>query len=163
MNVHMYEAAATRYNIGKLGIRGAVFVEADEGYLACAMWDAAVWPTLPPSSRARSRFGVKQDLEGKHVVITAGPTVGPIDPVRYISNRSSGKTGYAIARAARRRGADVTLITGPVSIPPLGRPRGAREHRARDAAGLRRGVPFRRYRVVLRSRRRYASGACGGS
>ena len=117
MNVHMYEAAATRYNIGKLGIRGAVFVEADEGYLACG--DVGRGRLADPAAivaRTLEVLGVKQDLEGKHVMITAGPTVEPIDPVRYISNRSSGKTGYAIARAARRRGADVTLITGPVSI-----------------------------------------------
>ena len=118
MNVHMYEAAATRYNIGKLGIRGAVFVEADEGYLACG--DVGRGRLADPAAivaRTLEVLGVKQDLEGKHVMITAGPTVEPIDPVRYISNRSSGKTGYAIARAARRRGAEVTLISGPVSIP----------------------------------------------
>ena len=118
MNVHMYEAAATRYNIGKLGIRGAVFVEADEGYLACG--DVGRGRLADPAAivaRTLEVLGVKQDLEGKHVMITAGPTVEPIDPVRYISNRSSGKTGYAIARAARRRGAEVTLVSGPVSIP----------------------------------------------
>lgn len=117
MNVHMYENPATRYNIGKLEIRGVHFVEAGTGYLACgdtgkgrlADVDDIVSATL-------SQLGVKRDLAGKHIMITAGPTIEPIDPVRYVTNRSSGKTGYAIARAAVARGADVTLISGPVSL-----------------------------------------------
>lgn len=117
MNVNMYENGATRYNIGKLHIRGARIIEAGDGYLACgdigkgrlAEVDDIVAVTL-------DELGVKRDLSGRHVVVTAGPTVEPIDPVRYISNHSSGKTGYAIARAAALRGADVTLVSGPVNI-----------------------------------------------
>lgn len=118
MNVNMYENAATRYNIGKLHIRGTRIIEAGDGYLACgdvgkgrlAEVDDIVTATL-------DELGVRRDLAGKHIVVTAGPTVEPIDPVRYISNHSSGKTGYAIARAAVQRGADVTLISGPVTQP----------------------------------------------
>ena len=117
MNVNMYENGATRYNIGKLHIRGARFIDAGDGYLACgdigkgrlAEVDDIVSATL-------DELGVKRDLAGRRVMITAGPTVEPIDPVRYISNHSSGKTGYALARAAALRGADVTLISGPVSL-----------------------------------------------
>ena len=117
MNVNMYENGATRYNIGKLHIRGARFIDAGDGYLACgdigkgrlAEVDDIVSATL-------DELGVKRDLAGRSVMITAGPTVEPIDPVRYISNHSSGKTGYALARAAALRGADVTLISGPVSL-----------------------------------------------
>ena len=118
MNVNMYENGATRYNIGKLHIRGARFIDAGDGYLACgdigkgrlAEVDDIVSATL-------DELGVKRDLAGRSLMITAGPTVEPIDPVRYISNHSSGKTGYALARAAALRGADVTLISGPVSLP----------------------------------------------
>ncbi len=114
MNVNMYENGATRYNIGKLHIRGARFIDAGDGYLACgdigkgrlAEVDDIVSATL-------DELGVKRDLAGRSVMITAGPTVEPIDPVRYISNHSSGKTGYALARAAALRGADVTLISAP--------------------------------------------------
>ena len=150
MNVHMYEAAATRYNIGKLGIRGAVFVEADEGYLACG--DVGRGRLADPAAivaRTLEVLGVKQDLEGKHVMITAGPTVGPIDPVRYISNRSSGKTGYAIARAARRRGADVTRDRRPVSF-HLSDNRVSYQFRTLGCCRLAKRRSFRRYRVVLR-------------
>lgn len=122
MNVDMYENSATCTNITTLKSRGVRIIEAQEGYLACgdvgrgrlADIDCivnAVLETLFP----------KNDLAGKHVMITAGPTVEPIDPVRYLSNYSSGKTGYALARAAQRRGAEVELISGPVSLAsPLG-------------------------------------------
>ena len=117
MNVHMYENPATRYNIGKLQIRGVHFVEAGTGYLACGdIGKGRLADVEDIVSATLSMLGVKRDLAGKHVMITAGPTVEPIDPVRYITNRSSGKTGYAIARAAFARGADVTLISGPVAL-----------------------------------------------
>ena len=131
MNVSMYDNGATRYNIGKLHIRGARIVEAGDGYLACgdvgkgrlADIEDIVGATL-------DELGVRRDLDGRRVMVTAGPTVEPIDPVRYISNRSSGKTGYAIARAAALRGADVTLVSGPVSLPA---PEGVRVVRVRTA------------------------------
>ena len=117
MNVHMYENAATRNNMGVLHTRGVRFVEAGDGYLACgetgrgrlADVEAIVAETLKV-------LGVERDLAGKRVLVTAGPTVEAIDPVRYISNRSSGKTGYAIAAAAARRGAEVTLVSGPTAL-----------------------------------------------
>ena len=131
MNVNMYDNGATRYNIGKRHIRGARIVEAGDGYLACgdvgkgrlADIEDIVGATL-------DELGVRRDLDGRRVMVTAGPTVEPIDPVRYISNRSSGKTGYAIARAAALRGADVTLVSGPVSLPA---PEGVRVVRVRTA------------------------------
>lgn len=123
MNVHMYENAATQENMTTLKHRGFTFIEADEGYLACGdvgkgrMADpdiivAAVLKKLEEISDAEPA-----DLAGKHIMITAGPTVEPIDPVRYLTNRSSGKFGYAIAEAAAKRGAKVTLISGPVALP----------------------------------------------
>lgn len=123
MNVHMYENAATQENMATLKRRGFTFIEADEGYLACGdvgkgrMADpdiivAAVLKKLEEISDANAA-----DLVGKHIMITAGPTVEPIDPVRYLTNRSSGKFGYAIAEAAAKRGAKVTLISGPVALP----------------------------------------------
>lgn len=117
MNVHMYENAATRNNMGVLHIRGARFIEAEDGYLACgdtgrgrlADVDEIVAQTLRV-------LGVEHDLAGRAVLVTAGPTVEAIDPVRYLSNHSSGKMGYAIAAAAARRGADVTLVSGPTAL-----------------------------------------------
>lgn len=120
MNVHMYENAATQANMKTLRERGLRFIEAGSGYLACgdvgrgrlAEPDdivAAVLDALAEEAPAR-------DLAGKRVLVTAGPTVEPIDPVRYLTNRSSGKFGYAIAEAAARRGAEVTLVSGPVAL-----------------------------------------------
>ena len=117
MNVNMYEAAATQRNMATLRARGVKFVEAESGYLACgdvgrgrlASVDAIVEAAL-------AALDVKRDLEDMRVLITAGPTVEPIDPVRFISNPSSGKTGFALAAAAADRGAQVTLVSGPVSL-----------------------------------------------
>src|SRR5206468_11748175 len=91
----------------------------DSGYLACGM----VGPGRLAEPEAivaavQSRQGRKQDLEGETVLVTAGPTQEPLDPVRYISNRSSGKMGYALAEAAAARGARVILVSGPVHLPP---------------------------------------------
>ncbi|MEG2026063.1 MAG: bifunctional phosphopantothenoylcysteine decarboxylase/phosphopantothenate--cysteine ligase CoaBC [Gordonibacter sp.] len=131
MNVNMYENGATRYNIGKLHIRGVRIVEAGDGYLACG--DVGRGRLAEPAdivSAVLEELGVRRDLSGRHVMITAGPTIEPIDPVRYITNHSSGKTGYAVARAAALRGADVTLVSGPVSLPA---PEGVRVVRVRTA------------------------------
>lgn len=125
MNVHMYENAATQHNMDILRGRGISFVEADSGYLACG--EEGKGRLADPSVIAKevvkildaedAQLEFKQDLKGTRIMITAGPTVEPIDPVRYLSNRSSGKFGYAIAKAAAERGADVTLISGPVALP----------------------------------------------
>lgn len=121
MNVHMYEAAATQENLDTLRRRGAHIIDADEGYLACG--DVGRGRLGDPVDIAEAALRIlgscrakEQDLAGKRVLVTAGPTVEPIDPVRFISNASSGKMGYAIAQAAARRGADVTLVSGPVSL-----------------------------------------------
>ena len=120
MNVNMYEAAATQENFETLRERGVRIVEADEGYLACG--DVGKGRLAEPSVIVAAILeeleaqGHKIDLVGKRVMITTGPTVEPIDPVRFISNPSSGKTGWALAQAAAARGAEVTLISGPVSL-----------------------------------------------
>ena len=117
MNVHMYEAVATQHNIQVLASRGVHFIEPGEGYLACG--DVGRGRLADPADIVASVLHMlerEKDLEGRHVVVTAGPTVEPIDAVRFISNPSTGKMGFAIAEAAVERGAEVTLVTGPVSL-----------------------------------------------
>lgn len=118
MNVNMYEHAATQANIETLKSRGVRFVEPESGYLACG--DVGKGRLADPAfivEKTLEVLGIKRDLEGKSVLITAGPTAEPIDPVRFISNPSSGKMGFAIAEAAAERGADVVVVSGPVSLP----------------------------------------------
>jgi phosphopantothenoylcysteine decarboxylase / phosphopantothenate---cysteine ligase len=124
MNVEMWRHPATRENLERLLARGVHVVEPGSGYLACGMvGEGRLAEPEEIAARAvallaRSR---PRDLEGLHVLVTAGPTREPIDPVRFISNRSSGRMGYAAAEAALARGARVTLVTGPVAIdPPAG-------------------------------------------
>jgi phosphopantothenoylcysteine decarboxylase/phosphopantothenate--cysteine ligase len=122
MNSNMWAHPATQANVAVLRARGCLIVEPEEGLLACG--------TTGPGRLAEAALIVeavhrvaypKRDLEGETVLITAGPTQEPIDPVRYISNRSSGKMGYAIAEAAASRGARVVLVSGPVNlVPPAG-------------------------------------------
>ena len=117
MNVHMYEAVATQHNIQVLASRGVHFIEPGEGYLACG--DVGRGRLADPADIVASVLHMlerEKDLEGKRVVVTAGPTVEPIDAVRFISNPSTGKMGFAIAEAAVERGAEVALVTGPVSL-----------------------------------------------
>ena len=117
MNVNMYENAATQANMGTLRSRGVAFIDAESGYLACG--DVGKGRLADPSvivAAVLEMLEVKRDLAGKRVLVTAGPTVEPIDAVRFISNPSSGKTGFAIAEAAIERGADVALVTGPVAL-----------------------------------------------
>jgi len=135
MNVRMWEHAATQRNLAALKADGVAFVGPDEGAMACGEYgpgrmaepldivaaiasalesDTAI--PLPPGIGARAS-GTNGTLAGKRVVVTSGPTHEPIDPVRYIANRSSGKQGHAIARAAAQAGADVALISGPVALP----------------------------------------------
>ena len=118
MNVNMWNHAAVQENLDVLRARGVRVVVPDEGYLACGMTGpgrlasiesiVAVVDDLKPAVR---------DLAGDTVLVTAGPTQEPLDPVRFIGNRSSGKMGYAIAEAAARRGARVVLISGPTRLP----------------------------------------------
>ena len=117
MNVHMYEAVATQHNMQVLASRGVHFIEPGEGYLACG--DVGRGRLADPADIVASVLHMlerEKDLEGKRVVVTAGPTVEPIDAVRFISNPSTGKMGFAIAEAAVERSAEVTLVTGPVSL-----------------------------------------------
>ena len=118
MNVNMWEHAATQKNVETLRQRGHRMVGPDEGYLACGMTGAGrlVDPVLIAEAVERD-IRRRRDLEGETVLVTAGPTQEPLDPVRYISNRSSGKMGYALAEAAAARGAHVILISGPVHLP----------------------------------------------
>jgi phosphopantothenoylcysteine decarboxylase / phosphopantothenate---cysteine ligase len=121
MNVNMWEHPATQANLETLRRRGVTIVEPDSGYLACGMIGAGrlADPELIVAATLE-RLGVAQDLAGETVLITAGPTHEPIDAVRYLSNRSSGRMGYALAEAALRRGAKVILVSGPTALqPPL--------------------------------------------
>lgn len=118
MNSGMWSAAATQENVEVLKSRGVHFVQPESGYLACGDVGSGRLPT--PEAIADATCSLLQgstDLVGEHVLITAGPTHEPIDPVRYIANRSSGKMGLELARAARDRGANVTLIAGPIELP----------------------------------------------
>lgn len=124
MNTGMWENPATQQNIKTLMTRGVHVVSPATGHLACGDSGAGKLEDVGViAARALEVLRAKQDLAGLSVMVTAGPTREALDPVRYISNRSSGKMGYAIAAAAQQRGADVTLLTGPVSIDP---PRGVR-------------------------------------
>jgi phosphopantothenoylcysteine decarboxylase/phosphopantothenate--cysteine ligase len=121
MNVNMWEHAATRANVEILKQRGVRVVEPDAGYLACGMTGPGRLAANEAIVAAvMQALGAAQDLAGETVLITAGPTREPIDPVRYIGNRSSGRMGYALAEAALRRGARVVLVTGPTALTPPG-------------------------------------------
>ena len=129
MNVEMWQHPATQANVRKLKDRGVIFVDPGEGFLACRSVGpgrlaepdeivARAWSVLSGSESSYCLVA-DQDLAGERVLVTAGPTYEAIDPVRGITNRSSGRMGFAVAEAARARGADVTLIAGPVSLHPL--------------------------------------------
>jgi phosphopantothenoylcysteine decarboxylase/phosphopantothenate--cysteine ligase len=117
MNVNMWRHAATQANLQILRARGVTIVEPDEGYLACGMTgEGRLADTQVIVEALLARIGQREELKGEHVLISAGPTYEPIDPVRFLGNRSSGKMGYAIAEAALRRGARVTLVSGPTAL-----------------------------------------------
>lgn len=114
MNVNMWEHPSTQENLQKLRERGVHVVEPDEGYLACGMTGAGrLAATETIARKVCEVLGLRRDFAGQTVLITAGPTCEDIDPVRFLSNRSSGKMGYALAEAAQRRGAHVVLVSGP--------------------------------------------------
>lgn len=132
MNVRMWEHAATQANVATLKARGVHVVMPDEGPMACGEFGPGRLPEpaeiykavcaqigaglLPVGESMVPAIDLDGPLKGKHVLVTAGPTHEPIDPVRYIANRSSGKQGYAIAAAAAQLGARVTLVSGPVTL-----------------------------------------------
>ncbi len=119
MNVEMWRHAATQANLETLRRRGHRIADPESGYLACGMTGAGrLSDPLKIVEAIEAEARRRRDLENETVLVTAGPTREPIDPVRYISNRSSGKMGYALAEAAAARGARVILISGPVSLAP---------------------------------------------
>jgi phosphopantothenoylcysteine decarboxylase/phosphopantothenate--cysteine ligase len=121
MNTAMWEHPATRANLEALRARGCFIVEPEEGWLACGSIGAGRFADpLRIVDQVSSLIRQKHDFEGESLLITAGPTQEALDPIRYVSNRSSGKMGYAIAEAAARRGAEVVLISGPVNLPAPG-------------------------------------------
>jgi phosphopantothenoylcysteine decarboxylase/phosphopantothenate--cysteine ligase len=118
MNTAMWDHPATKANLDLLRGRGCSVVDPDEGWLACGTLGAGRLPDpVRIAEHIDSFIRRKQDLGGESILVTAGPTQEALDPVRYVSNRSSGKMGYAIAQAAEQRGARVVLISGPVTIP----------------------------------------------
>ena len=129
MNVRMWLHEATQANVATLRARGVTVLDPDEGPMACGEFGAGRLPEpvdiiarIEPMllHRKISPFETHRPLAGRHILVTAGPTHEPIDPVRVIANRSSGKQGFAIAAAAAQAGARVTLIAGPVSLPTPG-------------------------------------------
>jgi len=121
MNVNMWNHPATQTNLEILQKRGVRVVEPGEGYLACGMTGAGrLADNELIVAAVLEALGASQDLGGETVLITAGPTREKIDPVRYLTNRSSGRMGYALAEAALRRGARVLLVTGPTALIPPG-------------------------------------------
>ena len=117
MNVNMWDHPATQENLQKLRARGVHIVDPDEGYLACGMTGAGrLAATEAIVEKVRLVLGLRRDLEGQTVLVTAGATREDIDPVRFLTNRSSGKMGYALAEAASRRGARVVLVSGATDL-----------------------------------------------
>ena len=118
MNVRMWTHAATRRNVERLRADGVTVMEPDEGAMACGEWGPGRLPEPPAIADAiEAMLSPDRPLDGAHVLVTAGPTHEPLDPVRYIANRSSGRQGFAIADAAAKLGARVTLVAGPVALP----------------------------------------------
>ena len=138
MNVNMWEHPATQENLSTLRARGVHVVDPDEGYLACGMTGAGrLAATETIVRKVCAVLGLRPDFDCQTVLVTAGPTCEDIDPVRFLSNRSSGKMGYALAEAAARRGARVILISGPTE---LSVPEGADWVPVRSADEMRRAI-----------------------
>lgn len=138
MNVNMWNHAATRENIEMLRTRGVKIVEPAEGYLACGMTGPGRLAGQDDILAAvHEVFKAQRDLEGETILISAGPTCEDLDPVRYLTNRSSGKMGYAVAEAAANRGAKVILVSGPVNLET---PAGVERVEVRSAEEMRRAV-----------------------
>jgi phosphopantothenoylcysteine decarboxylase / phosphopantothenate---cysteine ligase len=137
MNIHMYENPILQENLRKLRRVGYHLMEPAEGFLACGYEGKGRLPDPEKIIETIESLLKKKDLIGEKLLITAGPNREPLDPVRYLSNRSSGKMGYALARAAVRRGAEVTLVSGPTALEP---PAGARVIAVTTAAEMRDAV-----------------------
>lgn len=136
MNTNMLAHPAVQQNLSTLAGRGVRFVDPDEGYLACG-WVGkgrlAEPEVIVAAADALLTQGASASLQGRHIVVTAGPTYEDLDPVRFLGNRSSGRMGFAVAAEARRRGARVTLIAGPTRVEP---PAVDRLLRVRNAADM---------------------------
>ena len=153
MNVRMWQHPATLRNVATLRADGVAVMEPDVGAMACGEYGPGRLPeieriltdldaVLEKGAPLRGSEGVSARLAGRHLLVTAGPTQEPIDPVRYLANRSSGKQGFAIAEAAARAGARVTLVAGPVGLPtPAGVDRIDVETAAQMAAAVNRALP----------------------
>src|SRR5256886_1999574 len=138
MNGNMWEHPATQQNLATLRKRGVQIVEPGSGYLACGMTGPGrLAENEAIVAGAMEALGASQDLAGETVLITAGPTREKIDPVRYLTNRSSGRMGYALAEAALRRGARVLLVSGPAALTP---PDAAEVTRVESAEQMREAV-----------------------
>ncbi|MDR1421373.1 MAG: bifunctional phosphopantothenoylcysteine decarboxylase/phosphopantothenate--cysteine ligase CoaBC [Coriobacteriales bacterium] len=122
MNVHMWRDQTTQESIARLRSRGVAVIEPAEGYLACGeIGEGRLAPLPEIVETVMAELARARDLEGRRILVTAGPTREYLDPVRFLSNPSSGKTGYAIAQEAARRGAEVVLVSGPTELPdPFG-------------------------------------------
>ncbi len=116
MNWRMYENATVQENLARLTASGVIRIGPERGSLACGEEGMGRMADVGDIVEAAQQALSKKDLAGENIVVTAGPTREYLDPVRFISNRSSGKMGYALARAARNRGAEVTLVSGPTSL-----------------------------------------------
>jgi phosphopantothenoylcysteine decarboxylase/phosphopantothenate--cysteine ligase len=151
MNCEMWEHVAVQENVATLRARGVRVVDPEEGYLACGtIGQGRLAANEKILEAVFEILGLTQDLAGESVLITAGPTQEDIDPVRYLSNRSSGKMGYALAEEALRRGARVTLVSGPTALQP---PPGAAVISVRSAAEMSKAVKehFANSTVVIKT------------
>jgi len=138
MNVNMWDHIATQKNLGVLRERGVRVVPPEQGYLACGMTGVGRLASVESIAQAVfETLGLREDLQGETVLVTAGPTEEPLDAVRYLSNRSSGKMGYALAEASLRRGARVVVVSGPTSLEP---PAGSQVERVRTAEEMAQAV-----------------------
>jgi len=137
MNTQMYLSQAVQENLRILRARGCTIMEPEAGELACHTEGPGRLPEPEDIVEEARMLLSKQDLSGLRILVTAGATLEPLDPVRYMSNRSSGKMGYALARAARMRGAKVTLVSGPTALKP---PRDVALSRVKTAEEMRRTV-----------------------
>jgi len=150
MNTNMYENAVVRENMQKLASRGCHVMEAGEGELACKSEGAGRLPDLEDILDEVQCILTPKDLTGERILVTAGPTREPFDPVRFITNYSSGKMGYALAIAARRRGASVALVSGPSVLPA---PRGVDFIPVSSAVEMREAVMnhFKEATIIIKS------------
>lgn len=150
MNTQMYLSQAVQENLRILKARGCAIMEPGSGELACRTEGPGRLPDPEDIVEEARMLLSKQDLAGLKILVTAGATMEPLDPVRYMSNRSSGKMGYALARAARMRGAKVTLVSGPVVLKP---PRDVTLSRVKTAEEMRQAVlaDCRQYDVIIKA------------